>query len=354
VVPLNEYEARQADEIAAWKSERPSLVMAAFRGVGRPLSRFLARVVPDETLRTLANKAEELSTRYAAPHEIARQVGVKDLSELGRWTLAECDALAATISAPTERRALAEGAVAGLGGIVTETLNLPILLAATLRSIFRIGHCYGFPLESEIDRLFVLGILELSTADEPARRQAVCQQLRKLDGDRTPSASNGQPIHLDGLEESLLLDMAIGAVPLVGDLTWILMDYDFIRRVDITARRVFQERWLRLRGKVTEIDPAHLSLRRSSVEGAVDLAAQLSYAACYGLAFGVTIPLALTARGIALFDNPVARGARKGAEHATRDADRVLAKLHARGATPQAGSASTERQPPGLSPFPTG
>ena len=71
-------------------------------------------------------------------------------------------------------------------------------------------------------------------------------------------------------------------------------------------------------------------------------------------AFGVTIPLALTARGIAFFDNPVARGAREGAEHATRDADRVLAKLHARGASLQAGSGSTERQPPGLSPLPTG
>jgi len=46
MVPLNEYEARQADEIAAWKSERPSLVMAAFRGLSRPLSRLAARVVP--------------------------------------------------------------------------------------------------------------------------------------------------------------------------------------------------------------------------------------------------------------------------------------------------------------------
>jgi hypothetical protein len=344
MIPLDEYEARQADEIAAWKSERPSLVMAAFRGVSRPLSRLLARIVPDETLRTVAAKAEELSQRYAAPEEIAQKAGVESLEDLRSWTLAECDALAATISAPAERRALVEGAVAGLGGIVTETLNVPILLAATLRSIFRIGHCYGFPLYSEIDRLFVLGILELSTADDPARRQALCRLLQELGADQAASLGNGKAtgkgIHLNGLEQSLLEDLAIGAVPLVGDLTWMLMDYDFVRRVDITARRVFQERWLRKRGKVTEIFPAHASRRRSSVQGAVDLAAQLCYAGSYGLAFGLTFPATLAARGISSFENPVSQGARQGAAHAVRDADRFLESLR------QGISTRVDRAPP--------
>ena len=58
MVPLNEYEACQADEIAAWKSERPSLVMAAFRGLSRPLSRLAAKIVPDGTIRRVVAKAE--------------------------------------------------------------------------------------------------------------------------------------------------------------------------------------------------------------------------------------------------------------------------------------------------------
>jgi hypothetical protein len=353
MVPLNEYEARQADEIANWKSERPSLVMAAFRGISRPLSRLLARVVPDETLRSVATTAEELATRYAGPDEIVHQAGVKDLSELRSWTLEECDALAGTISASAERRAMVEGALAGLGGIVTETLNVPILLAATMRSIFRVGHCYGFSLDSEIDRLFVLGILELSTADDPARRQAVHQQLRDLGTGGAAGPSDGKAIHLDGLEESLLGDLAIGAVPLVGDVTWIMMDYDFIRRVDITARRVFQERWLKDRGKLTEIFPAQASRRRSSLRGGADLAAQLCYAASYGIAFGVTIPLALAARGLSSFENPVARGARDGADQASHDADRFLAGLRASTKSHFAEPRFAEPKPPGLAVGPS-
>ena len=42
----------------------PSLVMAAFRGIGRPLSRLLARAVPDETVRSLAVKAEAMSKQF--------------------------------------------------------------------------------------------------------------------------------------------------------------------------------------------------------------------------------------------------------------------------------------------------
>jgi hypothetical protein len=294
MVALTAYEARQADEIAAWKSERPSRLMAAFRGIGRPLSRLLARAVPATTVRSLAVKAEAMSKSVIGPPAIARYARPNDLGEPRSWTLAQCDALAATISGSAERRAILEGALAGLGGIVTATLNVPILLAATQRSIFRIGHCYGFPLDSESDRLFVLGILELSTADDPARRQAIHEEIREL----VTSSPNGKTINLDGLEQILLQDLAIGAVPLLGDITWIPMNYDIVRRVDITARRVFQERWLRDRGKVTEIFPAPESGRRSSLQGGIGLVAQLCYAGSYGIAFGVAIPLAVAAWGV--------------------------------------------------------
>ncbi len=257
MVPLNEYEARQADEIAEWKSERPSLVMAAFRGMSRPLSRLASKVIPRETIRSILDRAETMSQKLDGREEIARKAGVSDVRELWKWTLEECDRLAASISAPAERLALVDGAVAGIGGVVTETLNVPLLLAATLRSIVRIGHCYGYTLDTEIDRLFVLGILELSTADEPERRQELFQQLEQLGP--APAGSNGRSkkkrVDLDGVRTAMLEDLAFGAVPILGDLTSILMDYDFVRRVDITARRVFQERWLKDHGKVEKIYP---------------------------------------------------------------------------------------------------
>jgi hypothetical protein len=231
-------------------------------------------------------------------------------------------------------------------------LNVPLLLAATLRSIIRIGHCYGCTLDSEIDRLFVLGILELSTADEPERRQELFQQLEQLGpaGPNGRSKSKKKGVDLDGVREVMIEDLAFGAVPIVGDLTSILMDYDFVRRVDITARRVFQERWLKDHGKVEKIYPAAVSRRRSSIDGGADLLAQLTYVGSYGVAFGVAFPLALIARKAAAFDNPVVRGFKQGAIDAAGDADRFLSEVRAGAKSTQAGSSGAPAT--GLSTFP--
>ena len=45
-------------------------------------------------------------------------------------------------------------------------------------------------------------------------------------------------------------------VPGVGAISGALLNLAFIRRIDVTARRVFQERWLQDDGKVVEIAPA--------------------------------------------------------------------------------------------------
>ncbi len=346
MVPLNEYEARQADEIAAWKSERPSLVTAAFRGLSRPLSRLAARVVPDGTVRSLVAKAEAMSGKFGGAAGIARMAGVSDIRELGDRTLEECDRLAMAISSPAQRRAMMEGAIAGLGGVVTETLNIPVLLTAALQFIYRVGYCYGYSLETEIDRLCALAILELSTADELARRQALFQQLENLGAPAASGQALAQPVSLDGVEEDLLRDLAFGAVPIIGDLTWIVLDFDFIRRVDITARRIFQERWLKDHGKLDRIHPAPLSRRRSSLAGGIDLAAQLVYLGCFGVGFGVAFPLTLVARGALKFDNLLARAVKQGAVDASRDADRFLVRI--RSAMTVAESAAGE-PPPELS-----
>ena len=167
--------------------------------------------------------------------------------------------------------------------------------------------------------------------------------------DNFPKA-NGQapakPVSLDGVEEALFEDLAFGAVPIVGDVTSILMDYDFIRRVDTTARRVFQERWLKDHGKLDEIHPAPVSQRRSSLEGGIDLVAQLVYLGSFGVGFGVAFPLTLVARGARGFDNSLVRGVKQGAGDAARDADRFLFRF--RSATASAKSAAAE-SPPELS-----
>ncbi|HWE35358.1 MAG TPA: EcsC family protein, partial [Isosphaeraceae bacterium] len=186
----------------------------------------------------------------------------------------------------------------------------------SLRAICRIGHSYGYPLEGEADREFVAGVLDLANADDPAERQAECEAIfRGLDGD-------GPPPGVEGVEKAVADDLPLEALPFVGDVSSIFLDYAFVRRVDVAARRVFQERWLRDRGKVESIPPDPISHRRSSLEGVVNVAGELAYTGSYAVGFGVTFPAMLIGTGLTRLPGSAGAGFRDGAEAAARDAAR--------------------------------
>ena len=49
------------------------------------------------------------------------------------------------------------------------------------------------------------------------------------------------PIGFDGIKKELTEDLVIEAVPIVGMLVSVVVDYAYMRRVNFAARRVFQE-----------------------------------------------------------------------------------------------------------------
>ncbi len=252
--------------------------------------------------------------------EIAHEAAVEEIENLRRASLEQCDRLARSVSTRAQWFALLEGAAAGLGGAITEVGNVPVLLAAAERAIRRIGHCYGYRLETEPDRQLVLAILELSTVDDPHVRQRLLAKL-PVDGQSAPIPSPS----LNGTKKAVLDDLVLEVVPFVGDALSTVLDYAFVRRVDVTARRVFQERWLRDNGTVDKIPPAKLSHRVQTGRAARELAAEAFYLGGYGLGFVVTAPIAVAGALAARLPGPVVRGASDGARDAIESADELAA-----------------------------
>jgi len=90
---------------------------------------------------------------------------------------------------------------------------------------------------------------------------------------------------------SLLFQLEIfEEIPGLGALSGALLNLSLIRRVDGTARRVFQERWLRDNGKIRTIAPAvtHARHLASGWSGALGRAA---HAGIYALGFGAALPV---------------------------------------------------------------
>jgi hypothetical protein len=327
---LSPYELQQIEEIANWKSERPSLVMSAYRAITNPLTNLFTHVLPVAVVRAIIAKAQDHAETHDGMADMLVGTGFSDFRDLFNQPLETCDQLASKVSIRSEHVAIVEGTVPALsgllipaiGGLAGAVIDTPILLDASLRSIRRIGHCYGYPLDTKCDRLFVLGILDVAQADVPSERTRELAHINRLA--HTNDSPEDSAICLDHLHRSIVDDLPLEAVPLIGDLSAIVVDFAFLHQVDHAARRAFQERWLYDHGKVTRIPPASVSRRRSSILGAVRISREVSYIGGYALGFGATFSVEMASKGLtALPPNPMVDGLRDGATVAARDATSV-------------------------------
>ena len=165
---------------------------------------------------------------------------------------------------------------------------MPLLFASSLRTIIRIGQCYGYPGGERRDRYFNLGVLTIATAGSVATRLERLDQLEDLEEllleetqvDIIRSELLSFIFHLELFEE----------IPGIGIASGALLNLSFMHRVDVTARRVFQERWLKDNGKSWGIEPA-VESPRDLAAGLAGITGRAGYLACYCAAFGIALPV---------------------------------------------------------------
>jgi hypothetical protein len=272
---LTEYEAEQVREIAAWKSRPPNPFGELFRKMARPGSRLVERVTPDRFVKGAIDRA------YDVAHRAADGVAPPERS------LEACDGEAMRVGSMANKIALAEGAITGAGGPVTTLVDLPLLFTLSLRTIVRIGRCYSFPLDQERDRKFVLGVLIAAASGSLAVRLDRLGQLRDVE-DWFLYETQEEVIASEAA--SLLFQLEIfEGVPAVGAISGALLNLAFIKRVEETSRRVFEERWLRDRGKVGVIEPQEIH-PRALAHGWAGALTRVAHAGGYSVGFATALP----------------------------------------------------------------
>ena len=92
----------------------------------------------------------------------------------------------------------------------------------------------------------------------------------------------------------------------------------------MTARHLFQERWLRDQGKVQEIEPSPDASRAPSLAGWPGVFARVGYSTIYGTSFGVAFPVYLAGAVFAPVTDSIRSGFRDGARAAIEGVDDLL------------------------------
>lgn len=257
--PLTEYELRQVCAIAAWKGERPGPARALAHRAGRSLGKLSSKLVPERPVKAALSALNQAASRIARDDSVLKdpvlqEAGVSSLADIAAQPLEFSDRLADRVIADAGGIALGMGAATGAGGPLSAAAGIPALLFGALRAIHRVSHAYGYDFEPERERRLMLGVLSLSTAATPEQR------LQAMEGYRLQieSAFFNQAVEETAIKalQRAVLGVELGAmVPDFNVACGAYLSRQFVTRAGVAAKRVFQELWLRDRGKVVWIAP---------------------------------------------------------------------------------------------------
>jgi hypothetical protein len=284
---LTSYESDQISQIAAWKSKAPGPIAEFARKITQPGGKLIGKVVPEVFIRVPVEQSYRLAVKLAGKNDVKRRAGVSDLRDLRNRPLEDCDRLALETGVFSQVFATAQGAATGAGGVLTTLVDIPLLFILSIRTILKIGHCYGYTLERQRDQHFVLGVLIAAVSGTLSTKRCRIDRIHQLEDWLI------HEMHEEVLAEELLSILfqleVFEAISGVGAISGAVLNLAFMRKVDETARRVFQERWLKDAGKVQSISPAPVH-ERDLAAGWVGALRRVGYAGCYYAGFGVALP----------------------------------------------------------------
>lgn len=167
---LSKYEKEQLEAIERWKKEEPGVINKAFGLTVEPLAWMVNKVVPEAAIKGALDFSNFMAQWLTDTKDIKRDGGVTSLSELCTKDLELPDKLADEVHNWAIGVAVIQGAGTGAFGLPGLAADVPAIITLALRTIHKIGACYGYECRNEIDKKFVLGVMSASGANSIAEK----------------------------------------------------------------------------------------------------------------------------------------------------------------------------------------
>ena len=318
---LTEYESQQVRAIAAWKAKPTNPFDELLRRITLAGANLVEKIIPDRAVQVAIEKLYSAALMLANQEDIKREAGVRDLAELRSKPLEDCDRLALRVGAASRIWATIEGAATGAGGVFTTIIDVPVLFVLSLRTIMKIGHSYGYPVDRQADQNFVMGVMIASLSASLETRLDRLKELREIE-ELLLEETQEEIVAQEAL--SLLFQLEIfEEVPAIGVISGAALNLVCMHRVSNTARRVFQERWLVDNGKVEWIEPL-VAHDRHLVPGWSGALGRAAYSGCYSVSFAATLPAWVVFSMFRPVNDAVTRRVGDSARDAIRAAERLI------------------------------
>lgn len=268
---LSAYEKHQIKKIGAWKREAPSI---AFRAIGfaiTPMTRLILRVIPDSAIKSVLDFSSSAAEWLTDTDDVVRDAGVGKVEDLRKHDLEKSDQLANAVHNRAIAMASVEGGATGAAGIFGLAMDVPALIVIALRTIHKIGACYGFEVRTKSDRDFVLAVLSVSGSNDMTEKVAALSTLRAIEvsvakttwkalaekAATEPLGKEAATIGIKNLARQISINLTkrktLQAIPAIGAIVGASVNGWYVKEVGWAARHAFQERWLIENHKIMEI-----------------------------------------------------------------------------------------------------
>ena len=269
---MTKYEKEQADAIEKWKKEEPGVVSQAFGFVIEPLAWLVNKVVPEKAVRGALDFSNSIAEWLTDSGDVLRDGDVSSPEELRNKSLELSDKLADEVHNWAIGVAVVEGAGTGIFGLPGAAADVPAIITLALRTIHKIGVCYGYECFSEIDKKFVLGIMSASGANSIEEKVAALAALRSIEvtlakvtwkkmaekAAESQLSKEAAILAVKNLAKQLGVNItkrkALASIPFIGAAIGGSVNGWYIKEVGWAARRAFQERWLMENGKIIDVE----------------------------------------------------------------------------------------------------
>ena len=267
VIPLSDYEAEVLAAIRNWQAQPPGPATRWFGRAAGPASRAVQRAVPESVLRGALQTAQRAAVRGDGEAALLARAGVAELAALRDQPLEVCDRLAGRIQRGGLMLGGAGGAVFGVAGKAGLVLDVPSVLVLALRTIHRVGLCYGERCLQRPDDGLALSVFAVASANSVDEKTQALLGLRAaglLDGTLDAAwrdgveraaerelAKEAATYSLNNLARTVGMHLgwrkAASVVPVMGAVVGGSVNAWYIYDVARVARYCFQERWLAAR-----------------------------------------------------------------------------------------------------------
>ena len=258
-------------EIEIWKEESPGIVSQAFGVVTYPVKWLMEKIIPALAIKGLLDAANRTAAQLADKDDICRLADVENIQDLRKKKLKLSDQLADNVHDWAVGVAALEGGATGFSGLPGLAVDIPAIITLALRTIYKIGLCYGYECKTEADKNFVLGILSASGANSLSEKLTALITLRNIEviiakqswkvitekAAAQQMSKESAIIATKNLVKQLGINLTkrkiLQAIPAIGAAVGASVNGLYIKEVGWAARRSFQERWLIDNHKIIDI-----------------------------------------------------------------------------------------------------